>query len=117
MIVGRGFATAMIEQNFCFILWWGFWYLRGQFSEALIIDRPMYTILFPAVFWLTYLYLSVVRFLCYLDLRIRREGWEVDLALRAEAEQLKRGQLDGSSLAARQAALGSHGLSLEAAIK
>jgi hypothetical protein len=30
-------------------------------------------------------YFSVVRFLSYLDLRIRHEGWEVELLMRAEA--------------------------------
>jgi hypothetical protein len=29
-------------------------------------------------------YLTVVRFLAYLDLRIRREGWEAELMMRAE---------------------------------
>jgi hypothetical protein len=34
--------------------------------------------------------LSVVRFLSYLDLRIRHEGWEVELRMRAEGAQLVR---------------------------
>ena len=35
-------------------------------------------------------YLTVVRFFSYLDLRIRREGWEVELVMRAERAQLAR---------------------------
>lgn len=38
--------------------------------------------------WLVVGYLAVVRFLSYLDLRIRREGWEVELKLRAERGRL-----------------------------
>jgi hypothetical protein len=34
-------------------------------------------------------YLTVVRFMCYLDARIRNEGWEVELLLRAEAARLQ----------------------------
>jgi hypothetical protein len=33
--------------------------------------------------------ISVVRFLDYLDLRIRHEGWEVELLMKAEALRLK----------------------------
>jgi hypothetical protein len=40
---------------------------------------------YPACLWLVVAYLSVVRFLSYLDLRIRHEGWEVELLMRAEA--------------------------------
>jgi hypothetical protein len=42
----------------------------------------------PLVFWLTAGYMGVVRFLNYLDLRIRHEGWEVELRLRAEAVRM-----------------------------
>ena len=40
---------------------------------------------FPLILWLVASYFSVVRFLNYLDLRIRHEGWEVELLMRAEA--------------------------------
>jgi hypothetical protein len=43
---------------------------------------------FPLVLWLVAGYMGVVRFLNYLDLRIRHEGWEVELRLRAEAVRL-----------------------------
>jgi hypothetical protein len=35
-------------------------------------------------------YFAVVRFLAYVDLRIRREGWEVELVMRAERDRLMR---------------------------
>lgn len=43
---------------------------------------------FPLGLWTSVSYISVVRFLNYLDLRIRHEGWEVELRLRAEAVRL-----------------------------
>lgn len=39
--------------------------------------------------WLVLTYLAVVRFLSYIDLRTRREGWEIDLALRRAARRLE----------------------------
>ena len=42
--------------------------------------------------WLVMTYLAVVRFLTYIDLRTRREGWEVDLALKREARRLEPGR-------------------------
>jgi hypothetical protein len=51
----------------------------------------MIHIVTPAVFWMLVVYVTVVRFLSYLDLRIRREGWEVELQMRAEANRLRTG--------------------------
>ncbi|MEM6798284.1 MAG: hypothetical protein AAF589_02105 [Planctomycetota bacterium] len=48
------------------------------------------TVTFPLAMWLVVGFFAVVRFLAYLDLRIRREGWEVELTMRAEAERLAR---------------------------
>jgi hypothetical protein len=39
--------------------------------------------------WLVITYLAIVRFLSYIDLRTRREGWEIDLALRRAARRLE----------------------------
>jgi hypothetical protein len=39
--------------------------------------------------WLVLTYLAIVRFLSYIDLRTRREGWEIDLALRRAARRLE----------------------------
>ena len=44
----------------------------------------------PAAMWTVAAFFAVVRYLSYLDLRIRREGWEVELQVRAEAERLTR---------------------------
>lgn len=42
----------------------------------------------PLSMWVVVGYLTVFRYLSYLDVRIRQEGWEVDLRLRAEARRL-----------------------------
>jgi hypothetical protein len=45
---------------------------------------------FQGVVWLVTVYFTVARFLCYLDQRIRNEGWEVELSLRAQRQRLVR---------------------------
>lgn len=45
---------------------------------------------FQISFWIVMMYFTVVRYLSYLDLRIRSEGWEVELQLRAEGVRLAR---------------------------
>jgi hypothetical protein len=42
------------------------------------------------VLWIVAVYFTVARFLSYLDQRIRNEGWEVELVLRAQRERLTR---------------------------
>ena len=53
-------------------------------------EVSIYTFHYPLALWLVVGYLTVVRFLAYLDLRIRREGWEVELMMRTEAARLTR---------------------------
>lgn len=45
---------------------------------------------FQCVLWIVAVYFTVARFLNYLDQRIRNEGWEVELYLRAQRERLAR---------------------------
>ncbi len=42
----------------------------------------------PIALWLVGMFVSVFRFLSYLDCRIRLEGWEIELRLKAEAARL-----------------------------
>lgn len=65
-------------------------FLRAVLFSEWAWDRTTYQVLFPLALWIVIGYLTVARFLSYLDLRIRREGWEVELALRAEERHLKR---------------------------
>ena len=47
---------------------------------------------FQLPIWLGVAYFAVVRFLVYIDQRIRLEGWEVELRLRAVAESMREGE-------------------------
>jgi len=46
--------------------------------------------LMPLAMWMVAGFFTVFRFLTYLDARIRQEGWEVELRLRAEAARMAR---------------------------
>ncbi|MEX1224306.1 MAG: hypothetical protein WEA31_07140 [Pirellulales bacterium] len=52
------------------------------------LGRLHYAIFLNLAVWSTAFFATVARFLCYLDLRIRREGWEVELRMRAEAVRM-----------------------------
>ncbi len=58
--------------------------LVGNMDLSIWYDR----ILLPLIFWLVGLFVVVFRFLSYLDSRIRLEGWELELRLRAEGQRV-----------------------------
>jgi hypothetical protein len=72
---------------------WPFHVSTEPFEMASNLDWFKLQIVFPACLWLIVLFVSVVRFLGYLDLRIRLEGWEIELLMRAESLRLA-AQLD-----------------------
>jgi len=57
--------------------------LFGQWDWGPIV----YTIFIPLSLWFAAALSTLIRFLSYLDTRIRLEGWEVDLAIRAETQR------------------------------
>ncbi|MFO0870372.1 MAG: hypothetical protein U0935_15705 [Pirellulales bacterium] len=67
----------------------GFLFLSGIFLHSWRWGPALVHVGVPLAMWLVALYVAVVRFLSYLDLRIRNEGWEVELRLRAEASRFQ----------------------------
>lgn len=63
----------------------------AQLGGYQVTHTQLITVLTPACTWAVICFFTVVRFLSYLDLRIRREGWEVELTMRSEAAKLARG--------------------------
>jgi hypothetical protein len=68
----------------------GAWFGVGTLSNDWRAGPVLVHGVVPACLWLLVLFAAVLRFLSYLDLRIRAEGWEVELRLRAEASRLSR---------------------------
>ncbi|MDR3635017.1 MAG: hypothetical protein P4L84_14530 [Isosphaeraceae bacterium] len=76
----------------CFLLGTGA-VLNALFTSELTWDRPTLSDLggfqFQVGLWLVIGFFAVVRFLTYIDQRIRLEGWEVELRLRSAGRALE----------------------------
>lgn len=70
--------------------WLSLWPVAGMLFGQWEWTQLAYTLFCPLALWLVIAFFAVARFLAYLDLRIRREGWEVELMMRAEAVRLTR---------------------------
>jgi hypothetical protein len=85
LLAGLALATIIVVQGTLL----GDWPLGWNGYETVPnFDWFKLQILYPACLWLVVTFMAVVRFLSYLDLRIRHEGWEVELLMRAEALRL-----------------------------
>lgn len=59
-----------------------------QFFNAMLSGQMLVQVALPLAMWLGGIYATVFRFLSYLDARIRLEGWEVELQMKAERARL-----------------------------
>jgi hypothetical protein len=89
-LIGRWLAATVLGAILLASIWFSIRFLREILFYRGGFDAMMYSIYLPLATWLVLGYLAVVRFLSYLDLRIRGEGWEVELQMRAEASRLAR---------------------------
>jgi hypothetical protein len=69
-------------------IWFSIWCVGVVLSGNIEWEDSMFGIYFEVALWLVVGFFGLVRFLGYLDLRIRREGWEVELVMRAERARL-----------------------------
>jgi hypothetical protein len=92
--IGDLFARWLGSMAFGFMLFWAFWLTMQSLAGILVSEWKWegltFTLYYPLALWMTVGYFTVVRFLGYLDLRIRNEGWEVELMMRAEAARMSR---------------------------
>jgi len=86
----RWLGAAAVGALLFLSLWLSLWTAVGALLDQWEWTTAVYAIYCPLALWITVGYLTVVRFLAYLDLRIRREGWEVELLMRAEEDRLVR---------------------------
>jgi hypothetical protein len=87
LLVGLALYSAIVAQG-VLITDWPLHFSLEDGTAASNLDWFKLQIVYPACLWLVVAFLAVVRFLNYLDLRIRHEGWEVELLMRAEALRL-----------------------------
>jgi hypothetical protein len=88
VLFGRWMGSLVVG----FLLFLSFWWSMGIAHRMLLSQWEMASVVwvfyFQLALWLVVGFFTVVRFLSYLDLRIRREGWEVELLMRAERTRL-----------------------------
>ena len=85
LLVGIALTTATVALGILV----GEWPISvSEEGAAMVLNWLQVQLIYPACLWFVAAYFSVVRFLSYLDLRIRHEGWEVELLMRAEALRL-----------------------------
>ncbi len=83
-LLSIGLYAALLA-SFCCSLWG----LKGMFFNAWDWNEEILQGFFLEIaFWLTTGFACIVRYLSYLDLRTRREGWETEILLRSEGARL-----------------------------
>ena len=87
-LLGRFLACIPLSMILICSLVMALWYGQGIFFFDWKWDERMIFVGLPLAMWMAAAFMAVVRYLSYLDLRIRREGWAVELMLRAEASRL-----------------------------
>ena len=63
-------------------------FMFEEITNLLVAD-PLVLTSFVAVMWLVYPAARLAWFFCYLDVRIRKEGWDVELDFRIESQRLE----------------------------
>lgn len=89
-VMARWFLSLVVGSMLGAAVWGSLLVLHHVFASFREPGAYLYTVYFQLAMWTTISYFTVVRFLSYLDLRIRTEGWEIELAMRAEAARMTR---------------------------
>lgn len=85
-VSGRFLAVAFVLTGLFFSLFYTWISIRGLMIGLWnLMDLVVLLVLFPLSLWMVAGVSVLIRFLVYLDTRIRLEGWEVELAMQAEA--------------------------------
>lgn len=87
-IFGRGIVIMLVGILLTLVIVGGFMVIAGVFLHDWRQGPIMVRYAYPAAMWSAVAFTTVVRFLCYLDARIRQEGWEVEILIRSEAAAL-----------------------------
>ena len=82
---GRFLTVAMVLVALLGCVFYSIIWLRGIAFSIWEMDLIACLVFYPLALWIVASLSVVVRLLGYLDARIRLEGWEVELAIRAEA--------------------------------
>lgn len=113
-LVFRWVGSAAIGCLLSLSVYGTFIFLSGVFLNDWQHGPILLELCLPLSLWIVAGYFTVFRFLSYLDLRIRQEGWEVELRLRAEASRMQTSLL--TALLAVVLVIGGGGMSHAATV-
>ena len=65
------------------------WAVAYEDVMNLLSYDPLLVVALASTWWLVYPLARLAWFFCYLDARIRREGWDVEIAFRVEARRIE----------------------------
>jgi hypothetical protein len=83
---GRFLTVSFVMFGLFFSLFYSFMFVRGIVTGLWNnMDLIVLFVIYPLSLWMVACLSVLIRFLVYLDTRIRLEGWEVELAMQAEA--------------------------------
>ncbi len=88
-LAGRWLASGAVAAGMFGSFVATYWFFSGMVLMNWNWGPLMLHGVIPAALWVTAGFMAIVRFFCYLDLRIRNEGWEVELLMRAAAAQFE----------------------------
>lgn len=86
--VSRCFVMSTLAIVLTFSIFMFFIFLQGIFYRSWSMGLLAQLVYLPLAMWIVAGFMTIVRFLAYLDFRIRLEGWDVELGLRAERERM-----------------------------
>jgi hypothetical protein len=87
-VILRGLGSMTLGPLLVAALWISTWMIHSLLVEDWRLTMASATIYFQGAIWSVAVLFTIVRFLSYLDLRIRNEGWELELRMRAESLRL-----------------------------
>lgn len=82
---GRFLSVSLVLTALLGCVFYSIFWIRGIALSLWSVDTVALLVFYPMALWMIASLSVVVRLLGYLDARIRLEGWEVELAIRAEA--------------------------------
>lgn len=82
---GRFLSVSLVMSALLGCVFYSIFWVRGIALSNWTVDTVAMLVFYPLALWIIASLSVVVRLLGYLDARIRLEGWEVELAIRAEA--------------------------------
>ena len=89
-LFGRFFLLVILAAPLAFMFYGSLLMIDDLLNLHIGDDQSLVRYYWPIALWITSGIFGVVKFLSYIDIRIRQEGWAVELRVRAEALRMQK---------------------------